>query len=107
VPISDIPTFPSKTLDYLQAGLPVVAAVEADTDFRGFVEKHGFGVVVEAGSAQVLLDALAPMVRDAELRYSLAQSGKRALHDVFEIGHSANQITKRINKTNNSDIKQN
>ncbi len=92
VPISDIPTFPSKTLDYLQAGLPVVAAVEPDTDFRGFVEEHGFGMVVEAGSAQVLLDALARMVHDSQMRNEMAKAGRQALQNIFDVRHAAAQI---------------
>lgn len=32
----DVPTFPSKTLDYLRAGLPIVASVEKSTDYGQF-----------------------------------------------------------------------
>jgi glycosyltransferase involved in cell wall biosynthesis len=92
VPISDIPTFPSKTLDYLQASLPVVAAVEAGTDYREFVEGHRFGLVVEAGNAQVLLDALATLVRDPQMRDAMAQAGRRTLIDVFDVRHAAERI---------------
>jgi glycosyltransferase involved in cell wall biosynthesis len=44
-----VPTFPSKTLDYLLAGLPVLASVEESTDFGEFVEAQGIGVRVLAG----------------------------------------------------------
>lgn len=96
VPISDIPTFPSKTLDYLQASLPVIAAVETGTDFREFVEEHGFGLVVEAGSAEMLMDALRRLVSDVKLRKEMAVSGRQTLRNVFDISHAENQITQPI-----------
>ena len=92
VPIADIPTFPSKTLDYLQARLPVVAAVEPDTDFRPFVEQHGFGIVVAAGDAQALLDAVSTLARDPDMRHAMAAAGRRALHEVFDVNQAASRI---------------
>lgn len=92
VPIADIPTFPSKTLDYLQAGLPVVAAVEPDTDFRAFVEEHGFGIVVAAGNAAALLDALTTLVRHARLRRDMALAGRKTLHEVFDVDQAARRV---------------
>ncbi len=94
--IADIPTFPSKTLDYLQASLPIVAAVEPDTDFREFLEKHGFGVVVQAGSASQLLDALDKLVSDEHLRSKMAEAGVRVLRNVFDIDHTVTQITQHL-----------
>lgn len=95
VPIADIPTFPSKTLDYLQASLPVVAAVEADTDFRGFVDRHGFGIVVEAGDAGALVEALARLVHDPETRGRMTQAGRRTLREVFDVRVAARLVLKQ------------
>lgn len=92
VPVADIPTFPSKTLDYLQASLPVVAAVEADTDFRGFVAEHGFGRVVQAGDTDAFLQALAELAADPLLRKSMARAGRIALVETFDVKKSAKQI---------------
>ncbi|WP_158915255.1 glycosyltransferase family 4 protein [Caulobacter sp. S45] len=39
-------TIPSKTLDYLRAGLPVVAALEAGNDFSALLERYGVGRAV-------------------------------------------------------------
>ena len=44
-----VPTFPSKTLDYFRAGIPVVASVESSTDFGLFLEQRKAGVRIEAG----------------------------------------------------------
>lgn len=92
VPIADIPTFPSKTLDYLQASLPVVAAVEDDTDFRDFVDTHGFGKVVSAGDAHQLLAALEVLAQNADMRHAMIEAGRRALYDIFDVRQAAKMI---------------
>ncbi len=92
VPIADIPTFPSKTLDYLQASLPIVAAVEDDTDFRDFVDLHGFGKVVRAGDPQELLKTLETLVRNSDMRSAMAAAGRRALNEVFDVNQAATHI---------------
>jgi glycosyltransferase involved in cell wall biosynthesis len=96
VPIADIPTFPSKTLDYLQVGLPVVAAVETDTDYREFVEEHGFGLVVEAGSPRDLLHAVSALEHDPEMRTTMGVGGQRVLKTVLNVEQTAGQISKAL-----------
>lgn len=96
VPVADIPTFPSKTLDYLQASLPVVAAVEADTDFRDFVDQHGFGRVVEAGDTSALLEALKGLARDETMRTAMAAAGRTTLHAVFDVRRAARQVLEHV-----------
>ncbi|WP_423192329.1 glycosyltransferase family 4 protein [Cupriavidus sp. H18C2] len=58
----DVPTFPSKTLDYINIGLPVLASVEEATDFGEFVEGSGIGLSVPAGNAQAFVDAIDRMI---------------------------------------------
>lgn len=99
VPIADIPTFPSKTLDYLKAGLPVVAAVEPDTDFRPFVERHGFGTVVAAGDAAALHDALASLASNPLRRGEMAHAGRRTLEEVFDVNQAARRIVEQLQST--------
>ena len=107
VPIADIPTFPSKTLDYLQASLPVVAAVEDDTDFRDFVETHGFGRVVRAGDSTELLAVLETLARDAEMRYAMAEAGKRTLHDIFDVRQAVMRILAEYQSTADGESRSN
>lgn len=92
VPIADIPTFPSKTLDYLQAGLPIVAAVESATDFREFVEESGFGLVVTAGETKAFLNALVTLINDPKLRCNMASVGRKTLREVFDVNRAARKI---------------
>ncbi len=43
-------SIPSKTLDYLRAGLPVVSAVEPGSDFSILLERHGVGARWRSGT---------------------------------------------------------
>jgi hypothetical protein len=81
----DVPTFPSKTIDYLRAGLPVTASVEASTDFDSFVETQGFGLAVAAGRPDRLLDAIASIVGDDDRRRAMVLAGRKTLREVFDV----------------------
>ena len=81
----DVPTFPSKTIDYLRAGLPVTASVEASTDFDSFVETQGFGLAVAAGRPDRVLDAIASIVGDDDRRRAMVLAGRKTLREVFDV----------------------
>lgn len=81
----DVPTFPSKTIDYLRAGLPVAASVEASTDFDEFVAARGFGLAVTAGDPAALLDAIEAILADDDRREAMIEAGRRTLRDVFNV----------------------
>jgi len=77
-------SIPSKTLDYLRAGLPVVAAVEPGSDFAALLERYGVGRCVPFedafgyfGAAETL--AAGPRVEAA---------AKACLEAVFDVRHA-------------------
>lgn len=74
---TDVPTFPSRTIDYLRVGLPVLAAVEASTDFGEVIMSMGLGAAIEAGQPAALVDAALALVSDAE-HYALMRKACRA-----------------------------
>lgn len=59
-----VPTFPSRTIDYLRVGLPVVASVEASTDFGEIIVAQGVGVAIEAGDPERLVGAVDELFTD-------------------------------------------
>jgi glycosyltransferase involved in cell wall biosynthesis len=89
----DAPTFPSKTLDYLRAGLPVAASVEAATDYGRFIEEAGFGLSTQAGSASKLLNIIMQISDDQNLASSMSLKGQAALSTIFSVRRAVGQIT--------------
>ena len=89
-----VPTFPSKTIDYLRVGLPVVASVESTTDYRTFVEDNGFGLVVPAGESRSWLDAISRIVDDPDIHATMVRAGRAALQTHFDVANAARLILK-------------
>ena len=88
----DVPTFPSKTLDYLQAGLPVVASVEASTDYGAFIESAGFGRAGLAGDPSVLLANLEAVAGAPETARAMGEAARRALGEVFDVNRAVERL---------------
>lgn len=87
-----VPTFPSKTLDYLHARLPILASVEECTDFGDFIAGNGLGSSVRAGNCEEFAAAVEKFVGD---RGKLESLGGEMLHraiDRFYVSNVANQI---------------
>lgn len=92
----DVPTFPSKTIDYLRAGLPVAASVEASTDFDAFVEARGFGLAVTAGDPARLLAAIQSILADDDRRRAMVSAGRRTLEEIFNVDVAVTDILAQI-----------
>jgi hypothetical protein len=78
-------SIPTKTIDYLRAGLPVVAAVEHGSDFVAIIEGYGVGRAVPFGDA-------AGFHRQAERLATVperpVEAARRCLDEVFDVRHA-------------------
>jgi glycosyltransferase involved in cell wall biosynthesis len=99
VPNVDVPTFPSKTIDYLRAGLPVAASVEATTDYGEFVEARGFGLAVAAGQPGQLLAAIAEILSDERRREAMIVAGRQTLRDIFNVEAAVTAMLDQIDQS--------
>ncbi|MDP1819359.1 MAG: glycosyltransferase [Acidimicrobiales bacterium] len=73
-------SFRTRILDYLWAGLPVVAT--GGDSFGDLIERHGFGLVVPAGDVDALEAALAELLTDPTRCEQLGAASER-LADEF------------------------
>jgi hypothetical protein len=76
---------PSKTLDYLKAGLPVVAAVEPGNAFAGLIEQRDVGRGVPFGDAGAFLRATTFLAADPRFRDGLRARTYSCLAEVFDV----------------------
>jgi len=74
-----IPNFPSRLLAYMQAGLPVLAATDPNTDVGQVIEEGGFGWWCESNRA----DGFAALA-DQALAADLASMGRKAMEYLRE-----------------------
>ncbi len=92
----DVPSFPSKTIDYLRAGLPIVASVEKTTDFGDYLCSRGVGVSIEAGYPDQLVMSIERLLDDDEKMRAMRERGPACFNDNFDVRHVAAQMLKVI-----------
>jgi len=71
-----IPNIPSKTLDYFNVGLPVLASIDRATDYNVILEEVGAGLWSYAGNHDTLMKNFETLYNDSELRRRMAQNGR-------------------------------
>jgi glycosyltransferase involved in cell wall biosynthesis len=92
VPQVDSSSFPTKTIDYLRASLPVVAAVEATSDYRAFLEQWKIGISLAAGDAKALFAAVTQMADDPKMTAGFEHRARACLEEVFDAKRAAQRI---------------
>ena len=98
VPYVDVPSFPSKTLDYCCAGLPVAAAVEKSTDFGQIITDAGFGKYCDAGDVFGLIEILEGFCSDPALLASMGKAARDQYEDYFSVDSVSISLLKMIEK---------
>jgi len=91
-----VPTFPSKIIDYLRAGIPVVASIEDSTDYGEFIEQRKLGIAVAAGNPRGMLDAIKELVSSPETMREMSNAGKASLDEVFSVDRAATTIQQAL-----------
>lgn len=91
---TDVPTFPSRTIDYLRVGLPVLAAVEASTDFGEVIINMGLGKAIEAGQPDVLIDTALALLSDPEGYVAMRRACQAAAATHFNARRAARDMLK-------------
>lgn len=71
-----IPNIPSKTLDYFDAGIPILGAVDENTDYKELIEGIGSGLVCKTGDLEVYKKNFETLIRDKELRIEMGKKGR-------------------------------
>lgn len=95
----DSSSFPSKTIDYLRAGLPIVAAVERDSDYRDFLDKWKIGVSTSAGDAAALFQAILSVVDDQQMAANIAGNARACLEEVFDVAAAVRRVLNAIDES--------
>lgn len=72
-----VPSFPSKSLDYFRAEIPIIAGIDPFTDFGSILEdraKAGFACL--ADKTEILKSNLSKLVEDPLLRIKMGKNGR-------------------------------
>jgi colanic acid biosynthesis glycosyl transferase WcaI len=69
-------SFPSRIYNFLLAGRPVVASIDADSDSARLLDRAGAAIVTEPGNVEAFCQALRTLYHDASTRERLARKGR-------------------------------
>jgi glycosyltransferase involved in cell wall biosynthesis len=83
---------PGKFLTYMQAGLPVLARVNAGTDLIGMITRERLGLAYAGDSAQELARLAIQLVSDVSLCAAAAVRGRELGEQLFSPAAAARQV---------------
>jgi glycosyltransferase involved in cell wall biosynthesis len=89
-------SFPTKTIDYLRAGLPVVAAVESGSDYLDLLARYELGLGVAFDDPDGFCGALEKVVSDPGIKASIRASSIACLEEVFHVKHAAHALLQAV-----------
>lgn len=92
-----IPNYPSRILAYMEYAIPVVAATDANTDFKDLIIESNCGVWSNSADLKGFCENVKKMADDKVLRYSMGLSGRRYIENNLYIERSVKILEKNIN----------
>jgi glycosyltransferase involved in cell wall biosynthesis len=92
-----IPNFPSKTLDYFEAGIPVLAATDPNTDYGEFLEKEAkAGLWSKTGDLESYQDNFEKLFYNESLRKKMGENGRIYLEENLTVDKTYQKMMNQI-----------
>ena len=89
---TSVPSFPSKSIDYMRNGLPMLISTEASSDFPQIMESAGAGLASVAGDHEMLWSNLKKLAGSEAFRREAGEAGKQH----FIANHHVASVVKSI-----------
>lgn len=96
-----IPNIPSRTLSYLQEGIPIMAATDKNTDYKEIIEKNKIGKWAYSNDLNEFDEKFMKLIKDEEKRKKLGQNGRKYFEKYLTTENSVKileEAYKRLNK---------
>ena len=87
-----IPNIPSKAVSYMEAGIPILAATDKNTDFGKMIEEIGAGLWCETGDLVCYRQYLDLLLANEELRQGTSKNGMKFMRDELVAENSCSKI---------------
>jgi len=90
-----IPSFPSKTIDYMLMKLPIIACVESTTDYGDIIENQiGCGLSSNTDDKIAFVNNINILLKNKDLRKEMGNKGFSFLHENMSVSHVVDTILK-------------
>lgn len=84
--------FPTKVVEYMAAGVPILAHAQPNSFFAQHVHKHGYALLAEEPNETAVHAALSRLLDDTPLRRELVLHAKATVESVFDLKKVATQF---------------
>ena len=91
-----IPNMPSKIIGYFEAGIPILASTDKNTDLRGFLQETKAGLWSETGDLEGYKNNFEKLLNDKKLREELGKNGRKFLEDNLSVEKTYQIISKHF-----------
>ena len=91
-----VPNIPSKTLDYFEANIPVLAAVDPSTDYGKLLDEAGAGLWSITGDFEAYRRNFERLRRDTDLRRKMGKDGRAYLETRMSTRQAYKTMTRRV-----------
>ncbi len=91
-----IPNYPSRLLSYMENRIPIMMAIDKNTDIGTIAETNGFGFWAENGDLTSFNRKLDMLVADRNLRIQMGRTGYQYLADNYSVDESYRIIMKHF-----------
>ena len=95
-----IPNYPSKTLSYLECSLPIMAAIDKNTDYGQMLTDQECGFWVENGNIKDFSKNFDKLIKDKDLRIRMGKNGRRYFEKECNVEKSVKIIEKYVEECN-------
>ena len=95
-----IPNYPSKTLSYFECSLPIMAAIDKNTDYSKLLENENCGFWVENGDIKFFKQKFNKLINDEKLRNDMGKNGHNYLINYCNVEDSVKIIERYIGDKN-------
>ncbi len=91
-----IPNIPSRTLSYWEAKIPVLAAIDSNTDFGEILSRSGSGLSSITGDIKSYVNNFEKLYADKELREKMGENGYNFFRENCTVGKAYSIISEKL-----------
>lgn len=91
-----IPNFPSRLTAYMEAGVPIIAATDINTDIKDILHESGSGMWIQSGDLDGFKKAIDKLSKNAEICYEMGRRGRKYLEEHYTVSKAYEIITSHI-----------
>ena len=96
-----LPNYPCKTLSYLECSLPIMAAIDKNTDYSRLLTEVNCGFWVENGDLEGFVKHFDKLIEDKELRIKMGKNGRKYFEKECDVEKSVKILEQYVKECKN------